>query len=241
VTHVRESPLLAGVDLSRVAMEEKVALQLTGDLEPLVVDESETPLYCLVRRPDGAGPVLVLTTRLAKAKSDLTLRRDFPLLLANAVRWLTGTGHAVDEALSTADRVQLDPSTEARLLISPDGRPTPLPAEQSLVGPLARGGLWGVTPVPPPPAVKTTDASGTDSGEPESTTRDNVLLPPESVIAVSLLDEAESDIRPRVAPTPLPEHLLAGGPSYPLWVWLVLLAGLICLVEWFLYHRRILV
>ena len=219
-----------------------MALQLTAAFDPLVVDESDAPLYLLVRRPDGAGPVLVLTARLAKAKSDLTLRRDFPLLLANAVRWLGATGHGVDQATSTADLVQVATSTDARLLVSPDGRPAPLPAGQSLVGPLARSGLWGVSATPPPPAANAAADSGSPhSGEPEPTARTGVAVPPEAVIAVSLLDGAESDIRPRVAPTQLPDQLLAGGPSEPLWVWLVVLAGLICLLEWYLYHRRILV
>ncbi len=237
VAHVSDSPLLAGVDLSRAVLEEKVALEVGGDFEPLVIDESDQPLYLLVQRPDVAGPVLVFTARLSTAKSDLTLRTDFPLLLANAVRWLGGPASPVYEAASTSDLVSIDPSSEPRTLLSPDGRTIVLPAGQPFVGPLARGGLWSVAAADPSP---TTDTA--ETAEDDGASSPPPLAPPESVIAVSLVDVAESDIRPRLDPTTAAEdNLLRGGPSSPLWLWLVGLAVLISLVEWYLYHRRVLV
>ena len=65
---------------------------------------------------------------------------------------------------------------------------------------------------------------------------------PDSIIAVNLIDAAESDIRPRLdANSEVPEQLLGGGPSQPLWVWLVVVAVLLSIVEWYLYHRRTLI
>jgi hypothetical protein len=214
-------------------MEERVGLQIAGEFEALYVDAVDgqlRPVYMRLRRPD-AGPVLLFTARLSRAKSDLTLRPDFPLMLANAVRWLGGSTRRVYQSPATSDLVRIVPSPRPRELFSPDGQAMPLPAGQSLVGPLARAGLWTVTA-----AGESPETNSANPGQNEN------RVPPDAVMAVNLIDAAESDIRPRLDATPaVPERLLAGGPREPLWVWLVGLAALISLAEWYLYHRRTLV
>lgn len=235
VSHASETPLLAQVDLSRVVFEEVIPLQIAGHVEPLVIDSAGRPLYLLVRRAEGLGPVLVLTARLTKNRSDLTMRPDFPILLANAVRWLSGSGAAVREATSTSDVIRLAPSPEPRDLLSPDARSVDVPAEQDRVGPLTRGGVWTVE------AGNGRSGEQTPKGPAEQPTGGASGTATASVIAVSLVDAAESDVRPRVAATRLPDELLGGGPGLPLWTWLVVLAVLVTLVEWYLYHCRILI
>jgi hypothetical protein len=234
VSHVSDSPLLAGVDLSRVVFEEAIPLQIAGEVEPLVIDAAGRPLYLLARRSQGLGPVLVLATRLTRNNSDLTMRRDFPILLASAVRWLSGTGEAVRQTTSTSQLVRLPPSSAPRNLLSPDNRRADVPAGQERIGPLARGGLWTVAPgdgrgdEPAPEGRATASAASND-------------VAPAWAIAVSLVDATESDVRPRLPPTGLPDELLGDGPAMPLWTCLAAVAVLVTLIEWYLYHRRILI
>lgn len=235
VSHASDSPLLAGVDLRRAVLEELIPLQIAGDVEPIVVDANGRPLYLLVRRPDDLGPVLVLTARLTKTRSDLTMRADFPILLANAVRWLHGAGATVRRTTSTSDVIGVLPSTEPRSLVSPDVRIFDLPAGQDRVGPLARGGVWIVEAGDSPPSVETPDAAA------ESLVGGGGGSEPAKAIAISLADAEESNIRPRVAASGLPDELLGRGPGVPMWIWFVAIAVLVTLVEWYLYHRRILI
>jgi hypothetical protein len=235
VSHVTASPLLAEVDLSRAVLEEVIPLQIAGEVEPLVIDAAGRPLYLLIRRREGLGPVLVLTARLTTARSDLTLRSDFPILLASAVRWLRGAGATVREATSTSDVFRVASSPEPRSLISPDARSLFVPADLARVGPLARGGVWmveaGGSWLKAPPTNGSAEQPAGGSGDAQ----------PATAIAVSLVDAAESDIRPRVAATELSAELLGSGPGIPLWTWLIVLAVVVTLVEWYLYHRRILI
>jgi hypothetical protein len=223
-TSSRTQGLLAGLDLTRVVFEEKAPLKLADGFVPLIEDQTDLPLLAVIDRPDDLGSMVLLTTRLAQSKSDLTLRREFPLLLANAVRWLAGSEPAVYRPTATSEVVQLPPSSLPRELRSPDGPSARLAADQTFAGPLPQGGVWTV---------------GTDRGvTPESAGR----AEPEAAMAVSLDDPAESNLRPRVAAAEaVPPELLGGGPRTPLWVWLIVLAGIVSLLEWSLYHRRVLV
>ncbi len=104
----RDLPLLAGVRFEDVVVEEAVKLQFKQPAETLVEASSGDPLCSLIQRP--AGPVLVLHVDLRKDKSDLALRSDFPRLIEQAVRWLTGTADSItlaagsDEPVSTLGR-----------------------------------------------------------------------------------------------------------------------------------------
>jgi hypothetical protein len=124
------------------------------------------------------------------------------------------------------------------VLQSPDKRVTSLPPQQATVGPLARGGLWSVAAAATSPAKDPADGG---EGQAEASTAVVAKGPPEAVIAVNLVRQAESEIRGHLDSKEIPQHLLGNGPSQPIWMWLVALAGLICLIEWIFYHRRVLV
>ena len=97
----RDSPLLAGVRFEDVVVEQAVKLQFKQPSQTLAVASSGDPLYSQVIRA-GADPVLVLHVDLRKEKSDLALRRGFPRLIEQAVRWLSGTEDRVTLAVGGA-------------------------------------------------------------------------------------------------------------------------------------------
>jgi len=169
----RDLPLLAGVRFEDVVVEEAVKLQFKHPAQTLVAASSGDPLYSLVQRP--AAPVLVLHVDLRKDKSDLALRSDFPRLIEQAVRWLTGTAASVTLAVGSDE-------------------------------PLAKPG------------------------------RDEASLPP-----VNIVSGAESDVRAGVrvpsrdVPSPAPTR------EQPLWMLLAGLAVVLLLIEWCLFHRRVVV
>jgi hypothetical protein len=107
----RDLPLLAGVRFEDVVVEEAVKLQFKHPAQTLVAATSGDPLYSLVQR-STAGPVLVLHVDLRKDKSDLALRGDFPRLIEQAVRWLTGTADSVTFAVGSDEPVAKPGSDE---------------------------------------------------------------------------------------------------------------------------------
>jgi hypothetical protein len=165
--------LLAGVRFEDVVVEEAVKLRFKHPAQTLVAASSGDPLYSLVQRP--AAPVLVLHADLRKDKSDLALRGDFPRLIEQAVRWLTGTADSVTLAVGSDE-------------------------------PLATPG------------------------------RDEASAPP-----VDIANRLESDIRAgasvpsRDVPSPAPTR------EQPLWMLLAGLAVVLLLIEWCLFHRRVVV
>jgi hypothetical protein len=109
----RDSPLLAGVRFEDVVVEQALKLQFKQPAQTLAAASSGDPLYSQVIRP-GADPVLVLHADLRKEKSDWVLRRDFPRLIEQAVRWLSRTD----------DRVTLAVGGDLSAVTAPGGEPS---------------------------------------------------------------------------------------------------------------------
>jgi hypothetical protein len=169
----RDLPLLTGVRFEDVVVEEAVKLQFKHPAQTLVAASSGDPLYSLVQRP--AAPVLVLHVDLRKDKSDLALRGDFPRLIEQAVRWLTGT----------ADSVTLAVGSDELMTTAGPEEPSPTP--------------------------------------------------------VNIVSDEESDIR---AGASVPSReVLSPAPTreQPLWMLLAGLAVVLLLIEWCLFHRRVVV
>ena len=85
----RDSPLLTDVRFEDIVVEEAVKLAFKQPAETLVTTASGDSLYSRLDRP--AGQVLVLHVDLDREKSDLALRADFPRLVRQAIRELSGT------------------------------------------------------------------------------------------------------------------------------------------------------
>lgn len=257
-----DSPLLAHLRLQNVSFTGARRIQFSAEAEPLLTSPSEVPMY--VRLPRQEGDVLVLDTELDQG--DLPLRIAFPVMMKNAVEWFLGTKGELQPALATgqttvirvtqASRETIEetptvalengaavespqitavaavagnrqrPEASARwVLRSPAGERFPLSAHTSAlsIGPLQSTGLW----MAGPREVLFGDAA------PDPL--DERVVP----LAVNLTSAAESDLRKRPDLDPPPAPALAGMGGYSMWVYLVALAVVGLVGEWFLYQRRV--
>lgn len=225
-----DTPLLSGVDFANYVVDEAVRLQFKQPAETLVTARSGDPLYSALERPTGR--VLVLAVNLEK--SDLPLRTDFPRLLDNALRWLSPIRDDDPAPPATGDVVSFPAADAARWLAAPDGWQAPLAAQQTLAV-LDRVGVWNIgtdrvrrAPAPPRPGAT-------------AITPPPAAAPPARFFPSSLLNAGESDLSPAadVRSEEFPASPVTS--DEPLWMWLVGLAGLLMVIEWCLFHRRVVV
>jgi hypothetical protein len=130
----RSHPVMRYVDLRDVTIARTLALQPRGGE---VLAEGEVPLIWAY---DGAG-LRVITLGFNLQDSDLPLHMAFPIVLHNALSWLTGTGLAYEagQPLIVPARTQ----SEA-VLIAPDGSRAVLTAQDGkfVVPVLERVGIY---------------------------------------------------------------------------------------------------
>lgn len=221
----RDSPLLTDVRFEDVVVEEAVKLTFKQPAETLISTASGDSLYSRLDRP--AGPLLVLHVDLDREKSDLALRADFPRLVRQAVHCLSGTADGNDEAANTEVLVALQ-NTKSPKLTAQDGRSVALPES-----PLRRAlfaldavGVWPVDAVWPP----------TVRQRPESKDAGAALALP-----VNLASRGESDIRAGAKVPSRDVQSPAPTRQQPLWMWLAGTAAVLLLVEWCLFHRKLVV
>ncbi len=202
----KPSPILANVQFQGVYLPETQKLQPRADAAVLATGPQGEPLLFSFDRP--AGRVLVFAGNLDAG--DFTLRTAFPILLANAVNWLTGTnpgftpanltGGSATLALLPASPVLLDPSSAPRpVATTPDTITTPA---------LNQAGFWTLQN-----AGKSID------------------------IPVSLTDARESNLTPSTLPENAAQAAVLPTGA-PLWVYLLAIGLSFLAVEWFLYQRR---
>jgi hypothetical protein len=134
-----ESPLLARVRFEDFVVEQAVQLSFPQPPESLVASRSGESLVTLFRRP--AADVLVLHVNLQREKSDLTMRPDFPMMIANAVAWLSRNEQPATSSATTGDTVAVTPSDQPRELKTADGETSQLQSQQELAV-LDRVGVW---------------------------------------------------------------------------------------------------
>jgi hypothetical protein len=171
-------------------------------------------LYSTIERAEGR--VVVLHVRLAPENSDLTLRSDFPVLIANAIRWLTPAWESRQASATTDEVVPLAVSESKQSLKSEDVEVV-VAAGQSIAL-LDRTGVWKM------PTMK---------GEKQAHGRD--------ALPSNLTDSSESDLRIREGANSATLTPLQPISDQPLWMLVVRLAVVLLFVEWCLYHRKVIV
>lgn len=224
VTQVdKESPLMAHVRLDNVLMPEAYKLTYTpaaGKVHVLAGAVTGEPLFAVIDRPEGK--VVILTVNLDLG--DLPFRTAFPILAMNTLGFFTGGQGELRESLPTGATAEVTlPATTAGVseyvLRAPDGTTRKLPrgGVKATIGPLDQCGVWSVVP----------EAAG---------------AAPVEEFAVNLMNKAESDLRP-------PEALVAaenagaigldsGLSGRPAWWYLIGMAWMLAVGEWYLYQRR---
>jgi hypothetical protein len=196
------------------------------------------------------GPILVTGTRAGKKfvvlgfdprDSDLPLRVAWPLFLLNTINYFTDEDSQYLSSFRTGDvwRVPVGPDARTALLTLPGGAQRAVPVHEGRAVFLGdRAGFYSVTtpqgpataipdvPAAPPGAIDKTKASATTE------------------FAANLLDAEESTIGP--AAKLVVDGKEAGkvegfkvGVRREIWIYLLLAAVLITVIEWATYHRRI--
>lgn len=250
----KDSPLMNHIRLDNVLFPEARFLKYKSPVHSLAKTISGEDVYSQINRP--TGKCLVLSVNLDR--SDLAFRTAFPILVANALGWFSGTTGELQTSVATGSLAPLtvplrrlpnrDPKVSAGdrsvSLFSPSGKAVQVPvsveAERDLesgtiiAGPLNEPGIWVVRTgdsVPSSAVATNANATSTD-GNPA----DDIL----TSIAVNLSNERETDLRPNDALVALQSKssIAENWFSRPLWYYLAFIAAMLTCVEWFLFHRR---
>jgi hypothetical protein len=215
----KESPLMAHLRLDNVVMPEARKLTFTpaaGKPQVLAGAVSGDPLFALIERPEGK--VVVLTVNLDQG--DLPFRTAFPILAMNTLGFFTSSQGELREALAAGAMAEATlPGVGEYLLRSPDGatRKLPVGGGKLTFGPFDQCGVWSIVP---------------QSANPE----------PIAEYAVNLMSKSESDLRPPEGLTTVASAadtgLIGGFFGRPIWWYLIGLALVLGVLEWYLYQRR---
>ncbi len=213
----RDDPLLRYAQLQDLLIERARRVQPTPDGRVLA-QGTDGPLVVASGASEHGGR-RALYVGFGPLDSDLPLRLAFPIFVDNAVRWLTDAGaEAAGGGLNVRAGQPFTlaaPAPGARLtLTTPDGDRVPLDTASGVA------------------TVRAADRTGLYAIDGPNMHKE---------VAVNLLDEAESDVRPR-ATLDLSGHAVAARGALltlaELWRPLVLLALGILAVEWWLFVRR---
>ena len=213
-----DDPILSFVDFQNVAVREAVRVETPGWARVLVEAEGG-PL--LLTGTVGGRRVAILTFDLHA--SDLPLRVEFPILIANLFEWFA-PAHPFDapDTLTPGDAVTIrpQPATTAYRVTLPDGSQQTFPlTEQSMA--FADTQQLG---------VYTVELLAGDQVTGSGSFAVNLFAPDESAIAPRDAIQAG-----QVAVTGAGQGEEVG--QRELWPWLVTLALAILLAEWWVYQR----
>ena len=247
------SPLMTHIRMDNVLMPEAKRLEFKAPIHKLAATLTGEPVYARITRPNGR--CLVLSVNLER--SDLAFRTAFPILITNALSWFAGQPGELQPSLSTGQLTLLDESIgegsvlsaslpvsgehaddvseegadtsvsarQQRCLISPSGEKSQLLSYQ--IGPLNKTGVWRVSE--DEINLRSGDGSDTNVGG-------NVL----QQFAVNLANASETDLRPVEGLASAASESSAAGAwlTRPVWFYLIVVASLFLVLEWFLYQRR---
>jgi hypothetical protein len=217
-------PINSHLALQNVSIEKATAVEPNAKFQTLAASFND-PLVLL--REEAAQKVLVIT--FDTLTTDLPLRVAFPIMIANAVRYLQGNDPGerwlnppIGAILTRAELMKYLPpnfSTTSNILqrvLDPQGRPFSTVAENDLL-PVAKAGFYRV----------------------ETASDVSVAL-----FAANLTSQNESRIKPSAtlplrSKEPLPELKEGFRLGFEPWFFLVVSALLLSTVEWGLFHRRV--
>lgn len=221
----RDHPINRHLALKNITIEKAAGVQPSPDFQKLASSFND-PLVLLRERP---GQKTLITT-FDTLSSDLPLRIAFPILMANAIRYLAG--------VESGDRWQnpgigqiLGPTELGKYL--PEAKDNvETPAITSILAPEGVRYAWrsGETLVP-------VQKVGIYKGE----STNGVSVP---LFAANLASRTESKIKPSAqlpfrSETPLPEIKEGFRLGFEPWFFLIAVGLGLSAVEWGLFHRRV--
>ena len=212
-----DNQLLQFVDWSEVSILQAQQVEASW-ARPLVEAEGGTSRYD--RRTRAGHRIAVLTFDLQQ--SDLPLQITFPILMANLTEWLNpGQAFKAPAGLRPGDVVTLVPNaTSSGIAVTrPDGTVWQGRFDEGEL-------LYTETTQPGLYLVDIEDDSGTQ---------------PAGAFAINLFADEESTIGP-VETLSIGAADIAAGTGddvgrYEFWIWLAIVALIVLLIEWWVYHR----
>jgi hypothetical protein len=224
----KNSPLMTHVRLDNVTFPSTKKLTfLTDTAKPIASSVGGEAIFTTLMHGDRKAIVLGVNLE----ESDLAFRTVFPILASNAIAWFTNQSGELSLAISGGETALLSESSqetsgqEDQWLISPIQQVKRQTGRT--VGPLNETGLWELYQM-----------NGQAIPPLESLRSSGKLL---ERYAVNLESAVETDLRGAddAAPESI-ETAIASWFSYPPWYYLALLIGLLLVVEWGMYQRRVL-
>lgn len=215
-TRLAESPLLQFVDWREVDIRQ--AQQVSASWAQPLIATAEGPLLAIGEQNGFRIGLITFDLR----DSDLPLQIAFPILMANITGWLApGRAVAAADLLQPGDPAAITPGagTTAVLVDKPDGDRWlgEVSGGELIFDETVRPGLYRVT---------LRDAGGDRAA---------------GSFAVNLFTDAESDIRPaaqiQIGQTTVETAVADAVGQRELWSWLVAVALLVLIVEWWVHHR----
>lgn len=239
---VDDSPLLRHVKMQNVLVVGAADIQMAEDWQQtasLLKTAEDASVLVSVERESGR--VLILSANLDS--SDLPLRIAFPVMMTNAVNWFLRQSNEIHPAIYTGketsiawDQSELEDVQELTL-VSPSGSQNPVAIKnrQVTTDSLSNTGVYCLT------AAKSSELRGAESGGVQQDLSPEQVFekhPQQSqLIAVNLCSSWESDLRLPELPDQSERNIPASG--WPTWLWTVLIASAFVVVEWGLFHRRV--
>ena len=178
-------------------------------LKPIVSAGSDPVIWA---GDDGHRRVVLIGFDLAQ--SDLPLKVEFPILLANSLSWLAGRDStSMERAIRAGQTATLQTEALNARITTPAGDSTQVASHDGTVvfGDTMRAGRYEV-----------------DGGAP---------------FGVSLLSEAESNTSPREAIETRAGEISGEPEAFyserEAWRWVALFGLMVLMIEWWIYHRRL--
>ena len=245
VAEQSKSPLLRHVPLGDIAFRGGRQLELNAPCEVLLRTLDDNPLLFVVRRNNGK--VVVLNTDLDQG--DLPLRTAFPILIGNALTWLTDSMGELPRTLGTGDFVEF--ASGAGTFGSTEDKNADLDRRSSGVA------IQSLSFAETPRTVTLRSPSGRIQQQSVWLSRHSMIGPLDECGVWKIAIEATSE---NAGSPPIEvacnldnvreSNLLAadrarsrtnanlGTTHHPVWMFAVLGALVLTLTEWSLYHRR---
>ena len=217
----RAHPIMRFVDISNLRIRRSHNYEMPPWMKPLVESDMGTVIW----QGEHSGQRVIILSFETRFRSynNFTMLAAFPMFVSNALKWLAG-------AEAESSYRQVIPGGSLKL-------PASSVAVNQTVTVRKPDGSEKVSKVPPNRIVFTdTDMVGiyevTGEGFMEK-------------FAVNLLDESESDIKPadkiEIAGQEITSSPVSTVSNREMWGSLILVALILLAVEWWVYHRRVLV
>jgi hypothetical protein len=238
----KNSPLMMHVRLDNVSFPNTKKLAFVSEqAHSLASSVGGESIYATV--PHGDQKALVLGVNLEQ--SDIAFRTVFPILASNAMAWFSGQSGELSLAVAAGNSTVRKSNDDIRLgetamenlwLVSPTNHVERQVGQTTRA--LTQTGVWELIPsksdrTPSNPKI---DAHEVPSAESLRNNNDRVER-----LAVNLANADETDIRSE-SESQGDQSLssFAAWFSYPIWFYLALLIGLVLVLEWGMYQRRVL-